>query len=470
MEQASKPGAVAKPNKKKKERASLDAGSKAAVSTETAEDARPSDIINAKRRRTSAVDGLFVIDRAQPEETMPRVETGPAWVDEDDGFSVELRTASRLKKLRKKSKEKKIAAAELESRLRERFGETEVSWAKKRADDDGKVRRLAASTQNLASDDVRLDVVRLADANMREPAKAVVRALDFGEQDLLLTGGLDKTLRLFKVDGQTNSRVAVVHAADCPIYTAKFVDASSCVLSGRRPFFYRVDLETAVAARFPIALAHRDVRSLERFANCGHSLAFTANDGRVLLCDAKSGVWKGALRLDGDARALAFIDEHTLLCATRRAEIYQWDLRATRQCVARQSDLGASPTSSLAADSHSFTAVGTESGVLNLYSAGLHFDKALLNLTTSVDSIAVQPHLLAYASSWTKDALRIVRRDHRTVYANWPTSNSPLHYVHSLAFSKPVNLATHSYLAIGNDRGRVLLYKVKHAPILLSDK
>lgn len=459
--------AAMKTSKKKKDRASLDVGTKADFSTETAEKARPSDFINSKKRRKSDVEGLFVIDRAQPEGTMSEVKKGPAWVDEDDGFSVELRSASRLKKLRKKSKEKKIAAAELESRLRERFGETEVSWAKKRADDDGKVRRLAASSQSLVNDDVRLDVLRLADANVREPAKAVVRALDFGEQELLLTGGFDKTLRLFKVDGQTNARVAVVHAADCPIYTAKFVDARTCVLSGRRPFFYRVDLETTVAARFPIALAHRDVRSLERFANCGHSLAFTANDGRVLLCDAKSGVWKGALKLDGDARALAFIDEHTLLCATRRAEIYQWDLRSTRQCVARQSDLGASPTSSLAADKDTFTAVGTESGVLNLYSAGLHFDKALLNLTTSVDSIAVQPHLLAYASSWTKDALRVVRRDNSTVYANWPTSSSPLHYVHSLAFSKPTHLATHSYLAIGNDRGRVLLYKVKHAPVVL---
>lgn len=44
-----------------------------------------------------------------------------------------------------------------------------------------------------------------------------------------------------------------------------------------------------------------------------------------------------------------------------------------------------------------------------------------------------------------------------TVFSNWPTSKSPLHYVHSAAYSP------HSgYLAIGNARGRVLLYRLHH--------
>lgn len=44
-----------------------------------------------------------------------------------------------------------------------------------------------------------------------------------------------------------------------------------------------------------------------------------------------------------------------------------------------------------------------------------------------------------------------------TVFSNWPTSKSPLHYVHSAAVSP------HSgYLAVGNARGRVLLYRLHH--------
>jgi U3 small nucleolar RNA-associated protein 18 len=44
-----------------------------------------------------------------------------------------------------------------------------------------------------------------------------------------------------------------------------------------------------------------------------------------------------------------------------------------------------------------------------------------------------------------------------TVFSNWPTSNTPLHYVYSTAFSP-----NSGFMAIGNDRGKVLLYRVNH--------
>jgi len=44
-----------------------------------------------------------------------------------------------------------------------------------------------------------------------------------------------------------------------------------------------------------------------------------------------------------------------------------------------------------------------------------------------------------------------------TIFSNWPTSKSPLHYVHSTAYSP-----NSGYLAIGNARGRVLLYRLHH--------
>jgi hypothetical protein len=52
---------------------------------------------------------------------------------------------------------------------------------------------------------------------------------------------------------------------------------------------------------------------------------------------------------------------------------------------------------------------------------------------------------------------RVVHIPSLTVFSNWPTSKSPLHYVHSAAFSP-----NSGYLAIGNARGRVLLYRLHH--------
>ena len=48
----------------------------------------------------------------------------------------------------------------------------------------------------------RLEATRLKDANAAEPNGAVVRSVEFHHDgNLLLTAGLDKTIRLFQVSG-----------------------------------------------------------------------------------------------------------------------------------------------------------------------------------------------------------------------------------------------------------------------------
>lgn len=44
-----------------------------------------------------------------------------------------------------------------------------------------------------------------------------------------------------------------------------------------------------------------------------------------------------------------------------------------------------------------------------------------------------------------------------TVFANWPTQATPLHHVTTVDFSKGSE-----FLAIGNAKGKVLLYTIKH--------
>ena len=85
--------------------------------------------------------------------------------------------------------------------------------------------------------------------------------------------------------------------------------------------------------------------------------------------------------------------------------------------------------------------------------------KALYNLATKADVMRfnAQGTVLAMGSTMQRDALRLVHVPSRTVFANWPTSKTPLHYVHCVAFSPDSG-----YLAIGNARGRVLLYKLQH--------
>ena len=65
--------------------------------------------------------------------------------------------------------------------------------------------------------------------------------------------------------------------------------------------------------------------------------------------------------------------------------------------------------------------------------------------------------MLAFASRMKRDSLRVAHIPSCTVFSNWPSSKTPLHYVHSLAFSPRCG-----FLAVGTARGRVLLYRLHH--------
>ena len=113
----------------------------------------------------------------------------------------------------------------------------------------------------------------------------------------------------------------------------------------------------------------------------------------------------------------------------------------------------------------------SKSGIVNVYdSAALYSPssgqpalpkprKALGNLTTAVSSLAFNhdAQLMVMASSMKKDQLRLVHLPSCSVFQNWPTSGTPLGRVTTVGFS-----TNSGYLAVGNTRGRVLLYSIRH--------
>jgi U3 small nucleolar RNA-associated protein 18 len=127
-------------------------------------------------------------------------------------------------------------------------------------------------------------------------------------------------------------------------------------------------------------------------------------------------------------------------------------------------------TSSLSVSARNL-AVGAESGVVNLYSEhekqsilpGGVADKtplkSIMNLQTSADFVQFNTdgQILAMSTQRTKNSLKLLHVSSKTVFSNWPTSKTPLGYVWSLDFSPQSK-----FLAIGNDKGKCLLYKLKH--------
>lgn len=445
-----------------------------------------------------------------------------AWEDDDDEqLAVDVSAAPRTRKLRRNVDETLVRGRDYEQRLRERFSQTygNVAWARRRApggaDDDagagsgedadadgggGGSDALSAalrSTKPLVRKEglspTELRVSRATDANAAERSSAVVQAIDFHPSSrLFLTAGLDRTLRLFRLDGADNPKLQGVFFKDLPLTGAKFsADGQQVVVCGRGRHLFALDLPSSTVVRVPPFVAgpaaggaagaggggkgKGGAKAYDQLALSpdGEWLALSAaGSGTILLLAARSKQLVGTLRMNRPGASLAFSGGGSgggggLLCSGSQAgEMYLWDVRSSR-CACRFRDEGLSDTTALAADAAGRTlAVGSAAGIVNVYARDglLASDgparplKAIGNLTTAVSSLAFSHDgaLLALASRAKRNALRIAHVPSLRVYANWPTAKTPLRHAQCVAFHP-----RGAYFAAGNDRGHVLLYRLE---------
>jgi U3 small nucleolar RNA-associated protein 18 len=83
-----------------------------------------------------------------------------------------------------------------------------------------------------------------------------------------------------------------------------------------------------------------------------------------------------------------------------------------------------------------------------------------MHLTTGISQLAFSPgagEVLAIGSQRERDSFKLVHTRSGKAFSNWPSSSTPLHYVTSTSFSP-----NSGYIAVGNDKGRVLLYRLNH--------
>lgn len=254
-------------------------------------------------------------------------------------------------------------------------------------------------------------------------------------------------------------------------------------MTGPRPFFYTLDLQTGTTTRSPRGLwgttftsTHPSKHAEESLQKCafdptGDTLAVAGRRGYVHLVDWRSGGAQvvGSVKMNAPVQALHWSpNSGELMTLGEDSEVYIWDVKQ-RRCVKRWKDAGGYGSAVLAGDSSGkYLSIGSKMGLVNVYghdAMSTYNDstpkelKMLGNLTTSISSLRFNhdSQLLAMASDDKKDQMRLVHLPSLTVYSNWPTSSTPLGHVTSVDFSKGSE-----YIAIGNNRGRVLLYQLSH--------
>ena len=177
-----------------------------------------------------------------------------AWVDSDDErIKVPILTTNKTKKLRSSYNESIINGVHYINRLRSQFEKIypRPKWVDDESDSgtDEEEDDEEESSNNVINGDInaltkilsttynykdtlsnskllppkRLDILRLGDANASHPSHSAIQSLSFHpSKPLLLTGGYDKTLRIYHIDGKTNHLVTSLHLVGSPIQTCTF--------------------------------------------------------------------------------------------------------------------------------------------------------------------------------------------------------------------------------------------------------
>ncbi|KJE95480.1 WD-repeat protein 50, variant [Capsaspora owczarzaki ATCC 30864] len=444
----------------------------------------------------------------------------PAWEDKDDAnISVSVVDKARLKKLRQAEDEQAISGAEYARRLKGQFEKVHQApqWVEKATSAARRPKKNAANgessdggaaaasdneededeedeeeeevdehdsifqtTQGLTASSsstgllpVRLiEAVRVRDANSAEVSASAIQAVAFHPSGaVLMTAGLDKTLRLYQVDGTDNAKIQSIHIPNFPIHEAAMsVDGSQIFATSRRTWFYTFNISEGAIHRVP-GIRGREEKSLESFVVSpdGKHLVFLGKDGYIILVSTVSKQWVADFKMNGTVRAVAFTRSgNQLLSFGGDGHVYVWDV-ASRQCTHRFVDEGCVHGTAIAVSpNNKYIACGSDTGIINVYDTTVALAsenpkplRTIDNLTTSISGLVFNhdAQLLAAWSAEKKNAMRLIHFPSATTFANWPSEKAPLSYVHSVAFSP------HSaYFAVGNDKGKVVLYRLKHYP------
>jgi len=431
---------------------------------------------------------------------------GCAWHDPDDAeLEVDLTMRNRTKKLRLTDEETKVTGDEYEQRLRDQFVKMNgsVGWAEKRPDvkdsdasdseeDVGYSEPVASSAAPIVESASRglrpgqVDIKclqRVEIPSLAGGAKAaVVQSIHFHpDSELMLSAGLDKTLRIFAVDGTENAKVAAYFFKKFPITGAAFTpDGDQVLITGREFKMWGLDVRTGEPSQIKhhSSIQHTKYRGLATGPCPADAPSLRANKmysvlgdaGTVLVCDVPSKQPVRMLRMSAPAVASVFSEEHDVLwSADADCNIYEWDL-ATGRCKQRIKAAWATGIESLALRRvtpnapTSLLAIGTASGNIDLYdTSGPKLSaepfQTIGNLTTAVTTLKFQPQgeLLLGASKFKKDSLRLMHCATASVYQNWPTAKTPLNRVTCVDFSRQGGM-----MAMANERGKVLLYQLRH--------
>jgi len=409
----------------------------------------------------------------------------PAWCDPDDEeVSVDIVNKRNLRKLREDPEEVNVSGTKFQERLKTNFEKVlpapawaDLDRAPEGSDDsDDEEERIFKSGKKMLMKPDHLpqgllNIKRLKDINKQQPSNATITSLKFHPTaKIALTASLNKHLNIFQIDGKDNNKLKSVFLTNFPIWCADFTPSGDkIVCSARRKHFYMYDMLAGSVVKIP-KIRGREEQSLAKFVISpdGELIAFIGDGGYVHLVSMKTMNLIGSLKMNANAYTASFSSDSSRIYTTGHdGEIYVWDVKS-RRCMHRFHDDGSLCTTSIGISKNSnYVALGSSSGVVNVYDDSCITAayptplKTMMNLTTRVGSTAFNPtsEILASYSSQIRNGMKLLHFPSLTVFSNWPIEKQTLGNISCVDFSP-----NSGYMGVGNEQGRALLFRLNHFP------
>ncbi|KAF2007910.1 U3 small nucleolar RNA-associated protein-like protein [Amniculicola lignicola CBS 123094] len=362
-----------------------------------------------------------------------------------------------------------------------------------------------------------VDIQRLKDVAKTGPS--AITSLSFHPSyPLLLSSGPASTLYLHHVNlnaQNPNPLLTSLHIKKTPLTTTAFhpsPDDSRIFLSARRRYFHVWNIATGSIEKISRVYGHQhEQRTMEDFSLSpnGKYMALRGSSkkggGVINILDATTLQWTAQARIESRGGVAAFVwwgNGGGLSIAGKNGEVTEWSV--IKGVVGRWADEGAVGTTTIAVGGKSgrdswlggdrWVAVGSSSGIVNVYDRRAWVENAqtaitngtsapqdpnngiprnpiplrtLDHLTTPTSHLSFSPdgQILAMASRWKSNALRLVHLPSVTVFKNWPTDKTPLGRISALTWGRPTEEdereGSLALLAVGAETGRIRMWEVK---------
>ena len=414
---------------------------------------------------------------------------------------IDLNKRNRLKKLKKDINENQITKEEYELRIREQYNTMKniknndlYKWAEDEEDDKstgndqenldlgGDLDNLLKTNKSIINEKKILSNTNILKIHQCQPVtkfpgyqhSSIMSTINFHpiKNNILLTSGLDKKLKIFDINFNDNYKsklVNTINTLDIPIFSVKFISNEEIIITGKRKHYYLYNLDTQKLIRSDgnFATSSNKITSLEKCFVGNNIYSFGDNNGNIYIYDITSKRFKYDLKISCAVNSICFDDNNYMYVAGEQSEIFIYDLRKYRNCIKKINDYGNFITNCMdISNNFEYLSTGGKQGYVNLYKVSdlindLNIDvepvKIFDNLTTSCDFVKFNKinNMLGMSSKWKKNAVRFVNLDNNKVFSNFPSFKERFKYISCFDFN-----SDNSLLSIGNDEGKAFLFQL----------